>query len=153
MRGMAAEPLAALRVLDVTDDLGRFATKLLAEAGASVVRVTTGHEHGPRMVDPAAAERGGLLDWWYDGGKISMPLRLDDDTDRQRYRELAAGADLIIDTVSPGRLTELGLDHAALAADHPRLVQVSLTPFGQHGPWAHWSTSDLVAGALVGVLS
>ena len=124
---MTTGPLAGVRVLDVSDELGRFATKMLAEAGASVVRVTAGHEPGPAMADATAAQRGGLLDWWYDGGKQLVPLRLDDPADQDRYRRLAAVADLIIDTARPGRLAQLGLDHGSLVGDNPRLVQVSLT--------------------------
>ncbi len=146
-------PLADLRVLDATDATGRFATKLLAEAGASVVRVAPVDDPGPAMVDPAVAARGGLLDWWYEGGKRTVALDLDRDEDQQRYRTLAGRADLVVDTLAPGRLAAWGLDHASLAADHPRLVQVSLTPFGQDGPWAARPTTDLVAGALGGVLS
>ena len=53
---MGDGPLTGLRVVDLTDDTGRFATKLLAETGASVVRV--GHAtSGPPMADPAAAAR------------------------------------------------------------------------------------------------
>ena len=53
----------------------------------------------------------------------------------------------------PGRLAELGVDHADLVAANPALVQVSLTPFGRTGPRAGWQTSDLVTGAMSGVLS
>ncbi len=147
-------PLQHLRVVDLTDDLGRFATKLLAESGASVVRVHTGRgvTSGPAMAAPAAAGAG-LLDWWYDGGKSLLPLDVDTPAGADGYRRLAAGADLIVENEVPGRLAALGLDHADLVAGNPRLVQVSLTPFGRTGPWAHWQSSDLVAGALGGVLS
>jgi crotonobetainyl-CoA:carnitine CoA-transferase CaiB-like acyl-CoA transferase len=148
-------PLHGLRVVDLTDDLGRFATKLLAELGASVVRVHDGAgvTHGPAMRDPAAAARGGLLDWWYDAGKRLIPLALDGATGAEAYRRLARGADLIVESLAPGRLAALGLDHADLAAANPRLVQVSLTPFGRTGPRAHWVASDLVSAAMSGVLS
>src|SRR2546423_1627061 len=101
---VVAGPLAGLRVVDVCDDAGRFATKLLAEAGASVGRVAAGNEAGREMADAAMRGRGGLLDWWYDGGKEAAPLQLDVPADRERYRKLAARADLVVDTVAPGRL-------------------------------------------------
>src|SRR6478736_5514758 len=100
---MAKGPLDGLRVIDHTDDTGRFATKLLAEAGAAVVRTGAG-SHGPDMAASDAAARGGLLDWWYDGGKVRLPLDLDEDDDRDSYRQLATVADLIIETEGPGRL-------------------------------------------------
>src|SRR5207245_8432944 len=72
----ATGPLDGLRVIDLTDDSGRFATKLLAEAGASVVHVGRSAP-GPAMRADDAAARGGLLDWWYDGGKARHALDLD----------------------------------------------------------------------------
>jgi crotonobetainyl-CoA:carnitine CoA-transferase CaiB-like acyl-CoA transferase len=149
---MARGPLEGLRVVDLTDDTGRFATKLLAEGGASVVRIGHGTP-GPAMRDPAVAARGGLLDWWYDGGKRRADIDLGTDEGRDAYRALAQHADLIIDTEPPGCLAERGVDYADLTGANPRLVQVSLTPFGRTGPRANWQTSDLVAGALGGVLS
>jgi crotonobetainyl-CoA:carnitine CoA-transferase CaiB-like acyl-CoA transferase len=148
-------PLLGLRVIDLTDDLGRFATKLLAEMGATVVRVHDGEgiTHGPAMVDPAAAARGGLVDWWYEAGKRLVPLALDTAAGADAYRRLAAGADLVVETLPPGRLAALGLDHADLIGTNPRLVQVSLTPFGRTGPRSGWVTTDLVTAAMSGVLS
>ncbi|MEY2430795.1 MAG: benzylsuccinate CoA-transferase BbsE subunit, partial [Acidimicrobiaceae bacterium] len=149
---MAEGPLAGMRVVDLTDDSGRFATKLLAECGASVIRVGHGSP-GPEMRSDDAAERGGLLDWWYDGAKARAVVDLDTDDGRSEYRRLAERADLVIETEHPGRLAELGIDHADLIVGNPRLVQVSLTPFGRTGPRSGWQSSDLVAAALGGVLS
>ncbi len=149
---MTVGPLASLRVIDLTDDSGRFATKLLAECGASVIRIGKGSS-GPPMRSAEAAERGGLLDWWYDGGKSQLEVDLDTEAGRAVYRRLADGADLIIDTEPPGRLESLGVDHADLIQTNPVLIQVSLTPFGRTGPRRDWQSSDLVAAALGGVLS
>ena len=136
----------------MTGDAGRLAGKMLAEAGASVVRVGPAYA-GPAMIDTAAASRGGLLDWWFDGGKDVVLDDLSSESGRDAYRRLAEQADLVIESSPPGQLAEHGLDHASLVAANPRLVQVALTPFGRTGPRAHWQTSDLVAGALGGVLS
>ena len=150
-------PLHGLRVIDLTDDSGRFATRLLTEMGADVVRVTASGSPGHPMSDARAARRGGVLDWWYDGGKQRAVLDLDTEVDRNRYRQLAALADLIVETERPDRLNGLGIDHAQLRASmraaNPRLCQVSITPFGRTGPWRHWLTSDLVSAALGGSLS
>lgn len=143
--------LEGLWVLDLTDDSGRLAGKLLAEAGAEVVRLRT-RSSGPTMVG-AAAERGGLLDWWYDAGTRRVPLDLDSGEGQRAFRDLAERADLLIETEPPGRLAALGLDYADLRLLNPRLVHVSLTPFGREGPRAGWQTSDLVSAALGGVLS
>ena len=70
-------PLDGMRVIDLTDDSGRFATRLLSEMGADVVRVTADGSPGHPMSDPRAAQHGGVLDWWYDGGKQRAVLDLD----------------------------------------------------------------------------
>ncbi len=141
-------PLAGLRVIEVSGEMGRFAGKILAESGASVARI--GHaSSGPAM----ATVDGGLLDWWLEGGKQFVDVDLDSEAGSAAYRRLAASADLVIDTTAPGRLAALGLDHADLLGANQRLVQVSLTPFGRTGPRAEWQTSDLVAGAMSGILS
>ena len=145
-------PVAGLRVIDLTDDSGRFATKLLAECGASVIRIGKGTS-GPPMLRAQAAACGGVLDWWYDGGKSRFDVDLATEAGRAAYSDLAGGADLIIETEPPGRLQSIGVDHSDLVRTNPRLVQVSLTPFGRTGPRSGWQTSDLVAAALGGVLS
>lgn len=149
---MTSGPLEGLRVIDLADDSGRFTTKLLSEAGASVVRIGHGSS-GPAMRAADAQARGGMLDWWYDGGKVRADVDLASKAGRDAYRRLAAGADLIVETEPPGRLAELGVDFPELAAANPRLVQVSITPFGRTGPRAAWQTTDLVTAALGGVLS
>ena len=143
--------LKDLRVIDLTDDSGRFATKLLAEAGADVIRL--GRAAAGASMSGAANEQGGLLDWWYDSNKQQLSLDLESSPGQAHFKELVARADLLIETEQPGRLARLGLDYADLSPTNPRLVQVSLTPFGRQGPWAQWQVSDLVASALGGVLS
>ena len=149
---MTASPaLTGLRVLDASDESGRPAGRLLAEMGADVVRVRRGVSGAP--LPGAAGERGGVLDWWYDGGTRRLPLDLDDARGRAAFADLAARCDVLLETERPGRLASLGLGHDVLSAANPRLVHVSLTPFGATGPRAHWQASDLVAGALGGVLA
>lgn len=150
--GAAVGPLAGLRVIDLTGDLGRFGTKLLAEFGADVCRPSGWGSRGREMPGPAG-RFGGHLDWWFDVAKIPIEIDLDTESGQRRYRELAASADLIIESMPIGYLDERGIDHLQLEAENPTLTQVSLTPFGRSGPRAHWQASDLVAGALGGVLS
>ncbi len=149
---MTGGPLEGLRVVDLTNDSGRFATKLLAESGACVLRLGTGTS-GPRMLAAQADGIGGVADWWYDNSKVHAAVELDTPEGRETYREICMRADLVIETEPTGRLAGLGIDHGDLARINPQLVQVSLTPFGRSGPRAHWQTSDLVSAALAGVMS
>jgi crotonobetainyl-CoA:carnitine CoA-transferase CaiB-like acyl-CoA transferase len=144
--------LAGVRVLDWTDETGRLAGKLLAEAGADVLRLRRGTP-GPRMTGDAAA-RGGVLDWWYDGGTSYLPLDLEAPAGRALLYRLAARADLLIETAGPAQpAAALGLSAGAVRAANPGLVHVSLTPYGLAGPRAEYRASDLVAAALGGVLA
>jgi crotonobetainyl-CoA:carnitine CoA-transferase CaiB-like acyl-CoA transferase len=146
-------PLDGLRVIDLTDDSGRFATKLLTEMGADVVRITTRGSSGHTMMASQAAARGGVLDWWYDGGKRRHLLDLDTQAGRDGYRQLVGEADLVVETERPDRLDELGIDHPQMLKINPALAQVSITPFGRTGPRRHWVSSDLVSAAMGGSLS
>ena len=144
--------LSGLRVVDLTGDSGRFATKLLTELGADVVRVGTGSPGLP-LADPAAAAMGGVADWWYDGGKRRCGVDLSTAEGRDAYLRLTAAADVVVETERPGRLADLGIDYADVSADNPALVQVSITPFGRTGPRAQWLGSDLVAAAMGGMMA
>jgi crotonobetainyl-CoA:carnitine CoA-transferase CaiB-like acyl-CoA transferase len=143
--------LEGLRVLDLTDETGRLAGRLLAETGADVIRLRRGVP-GPPMKG-VAGDRGGLLDWWFDLGTRRIEIDLDDEGCRRQLRTLVERAHVFIETEPPGRLARLGLDFDDLRALNPRLVHVSLTPFGRRGPRAGWQVSDLVASALGGPLS
>ncbi|MDH3678374.1 MAG: CoA transferase [Acidimicrobiia bacterium] len=145
-------PLAGLRVVDLTGDLGRFATKLLAEHGAEVCRPSGAGSRGASLAGPVGA-RGSLLDWWFDAAKVPIDLDLDTEAGLRRYRELTGAADLVVEAMPVGYLAERGIDHDDLVSGNAGLTQVSITPFGRTGPRADWQTSDLVAGALGGVLS
>ncbi len=148
----ATGPLEGLRVVDLTGDLGRFATKLLAELGADVCRPADLGSPG-RPMPERAARFGGHLDWWFDCAKTAIALDLESESGRRDYERLAAGADLIIESMPVGYLADRGIDHDRLSESNPRLTQVALTPFGRTGPRADWRTSDLVSGALGGPLS
>lgn len=149
MQGVGS--LAGVRVLDLAAGPARFATKLLAEMGADVVKLAGWGPSGRPMADPAVSARGGLLEWTYDGAKRLVALDPDSPEGVTVLQQLAAAADLLIDDAEPGWLAERGLDHAHLIAANPTLVAVSLSPFGHNGPRAGWQGSDLVAAALGGV--
>ncbi|MEL7155934.1 MAG: CoA transferase [Actinomycetota bacterium] len=145
-------PLSGLRVVDLTDDLGRFGTKLLAEFGATVWRPPSRGAPG-RPMTGRAGSFGGVLDWWFDSAKERVDFGLANAEGVEAYRRLVGEADLVVESAPVGLLAELGVDHADVVADNPGLTQVSLTPYGRTGPRARWATSDLVAGAMGGVMS
>jgi crotonobetainyl-CoA:carnitine CoA-transferase CaiB-like acyl-CoA transferase len=152
--------LAPYRVLDLTDERGFMAGRILADLGADVVKIEPAGGDRARHQGPYWGGAVGDPDRslaWIPGnvGKRSIVLDLlQSDSDRDQLRALAAGADVILESFAPGAMTEWGVGYEALTAslpsDHPGLVYCAITPFGQTGPYSDFSGHDLVAVALGG---
>jgi len=149
------QPLAGLRVVELaTGVAGPYAAKLLADFGADVVKVEPpggdpsrreAARPGPRP-DP---ERSPLF-LHLNANKRSVEADLATPEGADLVRALAARADLVVESHTPGALDALGLGPAALRAATPRLVVASITPYGQTGPYAGLPGNDLTAYALGG---
>ena len=148
--------LGPYRVLDLTDHRGLLCGQILADLGADVIQVeppggSPARTLGPFAGDVVDPERS--LFWWaYARNKRGVTLALDRDDGRALFHRLVRTADFVIESAGPGALGALGLDHAALGRSNPRIVTVSISAFGQDGPKANWSESDLVLLAAGGPL-
>jgi crotonobetainyl-CoA:carnitine CoA-transferase CaiB-like acyl-CoA transferase len=130
-------PLSGMRVLEIGGGVSAaFATRFLAGYGADVVR-----SEGPAGA-LTSDEEAALL-----GGKRRVAI-----SDAQ-LRALALAADAIVEDGRPGALAARGLEPHALRAEKPALVISSLTAFGQHGPYAEYEATNLVAHAAGGLHS
>ncbi len=148
--------LSPPRVVDLSDERGIFCGFVLAELGADVVCVEPSAGSRSRRLGPFA---GGIpsaessLFWWaYARGERSVALDPESDADRDDLLRLIDGADVLVESGTPGEMERLGLGFAALARRNPALVYVSVTPFGQTGPKARWAASDLTLLAASGAL-
>jgi len=149
-------PLDGLRVLDLADESGALAGKLLGDLGADVVAVEPpggmrARTIGPFWRDEPHPNRS-LFHWYYATSKRSIVLDLESAAGRDAFHVLAEGADVLIQTGAPGALARRNLDYETLAARNPRLVVASITPFGRTGPWRDRGGSELVAAALAGMV-
>lgn len=154
---MTAQPFAGLKVVDLSDLIaGEFLARLFADLGAEVTRVEPPGGAPTRHVGPWAGGVPGpensLTFWTYNTGKRSVVLDLGADAET-RLAPLLAGADVAVMTWQPAQLKALGLDPYRLSDRFPRLVVVSVTPFGLTGPWADYRFSDLTALAAAGPLA
>jgi crotonobetainyl-CoA:carnitine CoA-transferase CaiB-like acyl-CoA transferase len=143
-------------VLEIADELGEYCGKVLAGLGADVVKVEPpGGEvtrgYGPFYHDEPHPDRS-LYFWHYNFGKRSMVLDLDDAAGQERFRALAANADVVIETRPRGWADARAIGYERLSADNPALVYARITPFGDDGPWADYHGSDLIHLALGGVM-
>lgn len=137
--------LSGLRVLDLTRNLpGPFATRMLADLGATIVKVE------PPEGDPARP-LGGLFDA-LNHGKECRRIDFKNADDLAQLRGWVAASDVIVDSFRPGVMQALGLGYATLSALNPKLVAVSITGYGQEGPWAAKAGHDVNFMAMSGVL-
>ena len=148
--------LAPYRVLDLTDERGLLAGKILADLGADVVQVeppggNPARNIGPFYGDDPQPEKS--LFWWaYAANKRSITLGLEQKDGQALLKKMVAEADFLVESFAPGYLDTLGLGYDVLAEINPKLVMVSITPFGQDGPYSNYQATDIVGMALGGFM-
>ena len=148
--------LAPYRVLDLTDERGLLAGKILADLGADVVQIeppggNPARNIGPFYGDDPQPEKS--LFWWaYAANKRSITLDLEQKDGQALLKKMVAEAGFLVESFAPGYLDNLGLGYDVLAEINPKLVMVSITPFGQDGPYSNYQATDIVGMALGGFM-
>jgi crotonobetainyl-CoA:carnitine CoA-transferase CaiB-like acyl-CoA transferase len=149
-------PLSGLRVLDFSERLaGAYCTKLLADAGADVLKV-----EGPQG-DPlrhwsvtgslgSDGDEDGALFRYLCASKRSVTLDLDTEGGQEEARRLALEVDLVVETWQPGVAEARHLDLTSLEADNPGVSVVSISAFGRGGPRSTDDLPEFVLQALSG---
>jgi crotonobetainyl-CoA:carnitine CoA-transferase CaiB-like acyl-CoA transferase len=147
-------PLDGVRVLDLANETGFLCGKMLADLGADVIKVERPGGDPSRSIGPYyqnVADPNKSLHWFaHNLNKRSITLDIEGDEGKGLLKDLAAQARFFIETFEPGYLDGLGLGYAALGALNPGLVMVSITPFGQAGPYSGYASSDLIQMAMGG---
>ncbi|HEV7851455.1 MAG TPA: CoA transferase, partial [Mycobacterium sp.] len=144
--------LSELRVLDLCNGDADAVTRSYADLGADVLKVEPPGGCPGRSQPPCVAGAG-VPFWLNNANKRSCVLDPADATDRDRLVELAAAADIVVDSGNPGRADAFGTSCAALSRRYPHLVAMLVTDFGADGPRASWSATDPVLYALSTALS
>lgn len=146
--------LTGLRVLDLSRVLsGPYCTALLADLGAEVIKVETpGRGDDSRHFGPYMKGES-VYFALINRNKKSITLNLKEARAREILYAVAEKSDVVVENFRPGVAARLGLDYARLAARNPRLVYLSISGFGQEGPYAGWAAYDLVVQAMSGVMS
>ncbi|PVY97504.1 CaiB/BaiF CoA transferase family protein [Actinomycetospora cinnamomea] len=146
-------PLAGLLVADFSRVLaGPYATMLLADLGAEVVKVESPQGDETRTWMPPTRDETSTYYLGINRGKRSVALDLRDPGDVELARELARRADILIENLRPGGMAKYGLDYASLAAHNPGLIYASISGFGSSGG-AHVPGYDLMVQAVSGLMS
>src|SRR5258707_14879998 len=147
------QPLAGIFVLDFTTLLpGPLATLMLAEAGASVMKIE--HPRGEEMRAMGPFVEGESAPFaLLNRGKMSLELDLKNPDDLAKLRPYLENADVLVEQFRPGVMDRFGLGYEAVRAINPRIVYCSITGYGQSGPRAHEAGHDLNYIGATGLLS
>jgi len=149
--------LESYRVLDATGPLGFLTGKILGDLGAEVTKIEPPGGDPSRKWLPQLSlgnrPAEGLYWLAFNVNKREIQLDLETEAGRDRFRSLAKETDFLLETFPPGKLDAWGLGYRVLSEDNPGLILVSITPFGQEGPYRDFLASDLEIMALAGVMS
>ncbi len=146
---MTERALEGVRVLEYCDMIaGPYCGKLLADLGAESIKIEQplvgdrARRIGPFPDDLPHPDKSGLF-LYVNTNKRGITLDPTLVTGRRILRELVKQTDVLIEDQTPGGMEALGLDYETLAAANPGLIVVSITPFGQTGPYAEYACRTL----------
>ena len=147
-------PLTSLKVLDFSTLLpGPYATMLLADMGAEVLRVESPDRMDLMRLTPPHDEGVATAHAYLNRGKQSITLNLKDAGAIETVRSLVADYDVLVEQFRPGVMARFGLDYDSLRIINPGLVYCSITGYGQTGPYRDRAGHDINYLALSGVAS
>ena len=132
---------------------GPFCGQLLADMGATVIRIESPEGDENRAWPPATRDGIGINYASVNRGKHSLVLDLKSEAARPVVRRLAERADVLLHSFLPSTAARLGIEYARLSALNPRLVFCSISGYGAHGPLADKRGYDLMVQAFSGVMS
>ncbi|UNM17683.1 CoA transferase [Pseudomonas sp. ArH3a] len=147
-------PLASLKVLDFSTLLpGPFASLMLADMGAEVLRIESPTRMDLLRILPPHDQGTSASHAYLNRNKRSLALDLKQAEALEIVRALVKDYDIVLEQFRPGVMERLGLGYAALKAINPRLIYVSITGYGQTGPYKDRAGHDINYLALAGIAS
>ncbi len=124
-------------MLDLADNAVAYASRLLADLGAEVIRIEPPRRHGMRRAAPLAVTQDAVVscaDAFWNVNKKSITLDLGCADGHRLFGDLVAKSDVVIETFDPGTLSGWGIGYAQMKSRNPGIILVSVTPYGQTGP-------------------
>jgi crotonobetainyl-CoA:carnitine CoA-transferase CaiB-like acyl-CoA transferase len=147
-------PLASLKVLDFSTLLpGPFASLLLADMGAEVLRIESPERMDLLRVLPPHDQGVSASHAYLNRNKRSLALDLKQPEALEVIKQLLQNYDIVLEQFRPGVMERLGLGYEALKAINPKLIYVSITGYGQTGPYKDRAGHDINYLALAGLAS
>ena len=150
--------LAEIRVLDLTHHVsGPYCTKLLSDFGATVTKVERpGIGDAARHLGPFAGDENtgenSLLFAYLNTGKLGITVNLKHRSGKEIITKLIKDSDILVENFSPGVMSSFGLEYKDILEINPSIVMISITNFGQTGPYKDYKATDIVEYALGGLM-
>ncbi len=148
--------LSGCRALDLTDEKGFLCGKILADLGVDVIKVErpggdSSRGQGPFWHDIPDPEKS--LYWFaYNSNKRGITLNIGASDGKEILKELVKTSDFVIESFPPGYLDKSGMGYSSLSRINKGIILVSITPFGQNGPYRDYKDSDIVIMGMSGIL-
>lgn len=153
---MAEKALSGVKVVEWADFIaGPYCGKLLADMGADVIKIEkpgTGDEsrqRGPYSNHTPHPEKSGLF-LYLNANKLGITLNMETATGKKILKDFIKTADIFIEDHPPATMVEMGLDYPNIKKTNPGIIMVSITPFGQAGPYSNYKGYDINASAVGG---
>jgi len=153
---MTDKALSGITILDFTEGIsGPYATKLLADYGATVIKIERpgigdiARRMGPFYEDAPHLEKSGMF-LFLNTNKRSLTVNLQTNAGANIVRTLLKTADAIVESYKPGTMEKLGLGYEDVRAINPKLSYISISNFGQTGPYKDYDLSEIVLYAMGG---
>lgn len=148
--------LTGFCALDLTNEKGLLCGKILADLGADVIKIERPCGDAARSIGPFyhdICEPNKSLFWFaYNNNKRSITLNIESRDGQEIFKKLVQSADFVIESFAPGYMDDLGLGYESLSKINPGIILVSISPFGQAGPYKDYKASDIVLWAMGGML-
>lgn len=146
-------PLDGITVVDLTQILaGPYCTRLLADAGAKVIKVESPTGDPSRYLPPVISESHSGYFANLNAGKLSVQADLRTEEGIERVKALAFRADIVVENMRPGTLAKKGLGYEILSELNPALIMASISAFGNTGEFAGRPGQGIIAEAYSGAL-
>lgn len=146
-------PLKGINILDLTQVLsGPFATLVLSDLGANVIKVEKSKGDDSRSFGPIKKNKSGYF-ISLNRGKKSIKLNLKEKEDKRIFSDLIKKTDILVENFKVGVLDKLGFSWSKLKKNNPRLVYAKISGFGESGPYKNLPAYDVIVQAMGGIMS
>ena len=153
-RASKDQPLNGIRILDLTQFLsGPFATQILADLGADIIKLEPPQGDPIRAVPPHFVGENSVYYLCINRNKRTVAVDMKIAEGRELVKQLALSSDIVMENFRPGVLERLGFSAEALRKEKPSLIWCSISGFGQDGPYRNKPAYDMIVQALSGGMS